>query len=306
MKRFFVFSLVLVSFVSAYCGKKEPPRLPVYERPESPASLKAINREEGIWIAWSYPDKKMEDIEGFALLRAEDGVEFTEMAFVKERLYADRSVRKGALYQYMVAAKALRGGLAGLSETKEARASDVPGPPRGVDFEIGEDSLLISWIHDEGDVFFNVYKSPKKGSYGIWPLNETPLSVNHYSDSLGPESSVYYTVRAFKGGDARDEGGASAEISVGPEDFVPSAPSGLKAVSVEGGVILIWGESPEKWVRGYRVYRSLDGGEFGEIGTTATQAFPDGEYAERERAYVIRALGPLAEGPESAPVYVRP
>jgi len=81
---------------------------------------------------------------------------------------------------------------------------------------------------------------------------------------------------------------------------VPTAPTGLRTLAIDGGAVLLWDESPEPWVRGYRIYRAGPDGEFTQIGESATPAYTDSASPTGARlSYRASAVGPGGEGPPS-------
>jgi predicted small lipoprotein YifL len=312
-----VFVLCLVIILTAFilsCGKKGPLSLKSYEKPQPPKQLTALHREGGIILSWragggrdkgimaeDVPDPKGE-IEEFVVLRADGEEGFKNKASTKENKIIDRDFKQGGVYRYKVVAKNQRGILSPDSNVIEVMPATPPPPPDGLAFEIGNDSVAIKWAPSKEAVFFNVYRGFESGAYGMNPVNAEPLKETSYSDSLNPGRDVYYTVRALKGGALRSEGGASVEIAVRPSDFIPKKPMGLKAIRTEGGLVLIWDGNPETWIRGYRVYRSDEGGGFNPTGDSQTPSFIDRDALSRRCAYRVSALGPLKEGSLSGAV----
>jgi hypothetical protein len=93
-----------------------------------------------------------------------------------------------------------------------------------------------------------------------------------------------------------DEGYASAEIEVDPSNFIPSPPSDLRYVKGDNRIFLMWTESPESWIKGYRIYRKREGEPgFTGIGEGRAPSFVDTEKGGKKVWYMIRAFGPAAE-----------
>ncbi|GAB4389485.1 MAG: hypothetical protein Kow0025_15130 [Thermodesulfovibrionales bacterium] len=301
------FALALASAVLfAGCGKKTPPRLPVYEKPGAPRDLRAIHREGEIILRWKRP-KDAASLEGFVVLRAEDGG-FRKLAETREPIYIDRDFETGRIYRYKVVALGLRGVLGEDSPALEAAPAAAPEPPVDLALKVTPEGVRLSWRHP-GPALFNVYRSPAQGRQPLSPLNPAPLEGLSYGDPAAPAETVYYTVRALRPEGMADESAPSAEARVSPKDFVPSAVAGLEAVSTEHGVMLIWDESPERWVKGYRIYAAREGEGFAPAGRASTPAFtvpPAPGLEGRAALYIVNAVGPIAESPSSAPVSVSP
>jgi hypothetical protein len=128
------------------------------------------------------------------------------------------------------------------------------------------------------------------------PANPEPVSVTSYTDIPYASQTVYYTVRALVGGLARYEGPASVVVELKPEAFVPSPPNDLRATPADDRVLLAWKDSPEVWVRSYRIYKSLDGEDYSLIGESRTPSFIDSEGIKGEIHYKVKAVGPAVEG----------
>jgi len=289
--------IILLIFLLSSCGKKAPPALPSVEPLPGPTNMTAVHRESEIILSWSYDEKA--PIKGFVIERAEDG-DFKKTTFIETgRLYRERDFKDGRLYRYRVFAKGVRG-VSGISSELDISPLPPPSRPEGVSFVIGTESLTIKWSPPAQGLFFNIFRSAED----FRPLNKEPISETAFTDSLSPDSTVRYLVRALLNTPARDEGPPSDEITVTPGDFIPSNPEGLQAVLTEGGVQLFWKENPETWARGYTVYRAAEAGEFSLIGQTSTPAFLDREPRAGKSIYRVSAFGPAKEGPSSSAVEV--
>jgi hypothetical protein len=127
------------------------------------------------------------------------------------------------------------------------------------------------------------------------------------------ESIVYgrvyeYSVQAVQGEAA--ESLRSNVLTVTPKDtFAPAAPTGLTAIVGAQSIEVAWDRSTEFDFALYRVYRSLDEGEFVRLGETgATPSFSDrGLQAGKRHRYAVTAVDERGnESPRSALVEVTP
>lgn len=310
---YFLFFLILVS-----CGKKGEPTLKSYEKPDPPSNLTAIHRESEIDLLWNFPKNKEKTIKGFYLVKSrapysplipwlprrdregsKDGTRKLERIFLEntERSYIDKEFMVGSEYWYKIISQNLKGVLSVDSNVIEIEPKEPPPAPGGLLFKVEYDSLTLTWEGKGGGIFYNVYKSDRRGMYSLSPLNAEPIKGTSFKDSFDIRKTVFYTIRGMRGGVARDEGPPSKEIEVNPSQFVPAPPGGLQAIATEEGVQLIWKESPETWVRCYRVYRKKDKDRgFVFIGETAVPAYLDREKPTTKRNYRVTALGPSKEG----------
>jgi len=283
----FIFVLSILS-----CGKKAPPKLPHYESPPAPKSLSAIHREDKIYLNWTYPGK-IHLLEGFNVFRSDEEGSFKKIASVKETSYSE-VVEPKRHYKYRVSARSIEGIEGKPSEPIEIYTKEVPPPPIGVSFSIGSEYITIRWGHIENGVLFNIYKGTEGGDYGLSPINNAPIYETEFNDLIDTNSPVYYIIRALRGGELRDESLPSSVIVIRPEDFVPSPPTNLRVIKVEGASVIEWAENPERWVMGYRIYK-IKNGEMSLAGESPTPAFSDISPPEGV-SYRVSAIGPVKEG----------
>lgn len=292
---FFLF-LSFCFFVS--CGKKGPPTLKAYEKPEKPPGITAIHREERIILSWSYPNNLRHTLKGFQVLRSEsDG--FEKVAFIKndQSLFIDNTFKLNVTYQYKVIAQNLKDVLSADSNIITVITRVLPSPPENIRFTITSDSIELHWSSSGEGICYNIYKTTEKDKYADTPLNRAPVCMTSFRDTfLLPDRTVYYTIRALLNTIIRDEGYASTEVEVNPSHFIPLAPSDLRVVKGDDKVYLLWKENTETWIKGYRIYRKREGEkEFTIIGEVTTPTFTDTAKINKKVWYMIRALGPLRE-----------
>ncbi|TAL26130.1 MAG: hypothetical protein EPN94_03885 [Nitrospirae bacterium] len=302
---------VLILFLLIACGKKEPPTLKAYEKPDAPSGIKAIHREKNIILSWSYNTR--ENLKGFHILRAagtdsqQENTEFKKITFIEKdkNSYTDTDFKTEASYKYKIVALNLKNVLSNDSNVITVKPLPVPPAPENVSFHIGNDALSISWASTRENILYNIYRSSEKGKYGIAPVNDEALKAASYTDNFDPDKTVYYTVRGALNNEYRDEGPASDEIEVNPADFTPSGPEGINAVFAGDKVVISWKENPEVWVKKYRVYRKTNEKEgFKPAGEPVTPAFTDREKTGTKHFYKITAVGPLKESEFSKEVAV--
>jgi fibronectin type 3 domain-containing protein len=281
------------------CGKKGDPTLKSYEKPDSPAHLRAIHRESEIILFWEFPRDKEFSIKGFFLMKTTTG-DFERIAFLEnnKRSHVDKDFKTGSEYKYKIISQSLKGVMSSDSNIITITPNPPPSPPRKVQWKVEHNSLLLNWENAGNGILYNIYKSDKQNVYSFIPVNKEPVQGTSFIDTFDVKRTVYYTIRSIKGRDLKDEGPASDEIEINPSEFVPSSPTGLQAIVTEEKVNLIWKEAPETWVIGYRVYREVDtNGGVVLIGETQTPAFLDREKPLKKRTYRVTALGPAKEGP---------
>jgi hypothetical protein len=76
------------------CGKKGPPTIKAYEKPQAPSGLTAYHREDKMILAWSYPDNLRSSLTGFEALRSEkDGFEKIGSVDKSKSSFADETFK---------------------------------------------------------------------------------------------------------------------------------------------------------------------------------------------------------------------
>lgn len=293
---FTVILLSIILLLSLSCGKKGPPTLKAYERPETPSALSALHREDKLILLWSYPDNQRQMIKGFYILRQGDGFERRYFVGSDKGLFIDSDFKLNTTYSYRVVAQGLKGVSSNDSNIVTVTPRTVLPPPDDIRFEIKNDSIELSWKASGKGVCYNIYKTRQKGRYADIPLNSKPICTTSFRDIVEPDRPVYYSIRAVLNTDIMDEGYASGELEVNPSSFIPSPPSDIRAVRNDDRIYLMWKEAPEPWVKGYRVYRRAERESmFSLVGEVRTPAFTDTVKAAGVVSYMIRTAGPSIE-----------
>ncbi|HXX81690.1 MAG TPA: hypothetical protein VEI46_09075 [Thermodesulfovibrionales bacterium] len=294
--------LLLISLVIPACGRKAPPTLMAYEKPQPPSGLTVVHREEKILLSWSYPENLRSILKGFQVMRAE-GEGFERRGFVgnEGNSFIDDHFSPDTSYQYKVMAQNLRDILSDGSNIVSVIPRPLPPAPQDVQFFVENDAVRLSWQGSGEGVCYHVYRTTEKGRYSDVPIHQDPVCSTSFSDkTLFKDTPVFYTIKAFHNTPLLDEGYPSAEIEVTPSLFVPSAPAELRGVRAQGKIILMWSESPETWVKGYRIYRRKEKEkEFILLDEVKAPTFTDTGKVGKKVRYMVRTLGPSQESEPS-------
>lgn len=297
--------LLIALFLLPSCGRKGMPTVKTFEKPAPVQQAKAFHRGDELIISWEYPRDQRQKISGFRIGKTEEDSGVTREAEVLPQdaaEFADRDFEPGKRYTYFILPVNRRGIPSDEAVSLSVSPRRLPPPPAGLTFSPRSEALELRWTPVDvalQKVRYNVYKSAKMGEYGRTPVNPKPLGEPLFTDTLDMNAKVYYTVRSLLDTETGDEGRPSAEITVNPETFVPSPPSGLQFVPSPDDVVLMWQGNPEAWVGGYRIYRQREGEKgFTRVGGSITPAFRDPGTVKVKTRYYITAEGP---GQESRP-----
>jgi hypothetical protein len=131
--------------------------------------------------------------------------------------------------------------------------------PAGLRAEATASGVKLTWS-DAAPSYRVLRKGPDEQKPSVLAETEKP----EYLDATAQFDRTYeYIVQALRD---KAESEISAPVSITPKDvFPPAVPSGLNVVAGIGTVELAWDRDTEPDLRGYRVYRSVDGGEFQRI-----------------------------------------
>lgn len=290
-----IFNFLVFVFFSFACGRRGVPLPPQTVVPEAITEIKAVVRNEGIFILWSPPEKnndgsKLENLMGFKVLRSEippekicnSCVEIFEPVF--DVLYSlpletegemesgivrvfDNNLKLNYRYKYKVLSYTTTGYLSPDSDVIEVTWDIAPSSPSNFTGEGNDKFVHLKWtapltLVDGQPVFglagYNIYRSKNSMSYGIFPINKELVTSNYYIDR-GLENNVkyFYVIRSVrKVNGTLIEGPPSEEIIVVPNDHTPpQPPRGLVAVPEKEGIILRWDAGTESDLYGYNIYR---------------------------------------------------
>ena len=299
--------LVALTLSLSACGKKAPPRWIASKAPGAPTGVQVHYRPDQISLQWKAPEGK-QAAEDYVVNRSRDGGKPVQIAVVKGTEYLDRDIDPMSTYTYEVIARAGEGMEAPPVFAENVGAKDALPPPQGVAVTVKPEAVVITWQADPGVSGFNVYRSARPDKFPPAPRNPVLVLEGRYEEMPGTGKTYYYTVRAAMlslDGDLFVEGPGSSVVGVSPEDYVPSMPEGIDAASTGDKIVVFWNENPERWVKGYKVYRAVGkGGEFIEIGTPKSLAFPDRTPPGGLLRYRVRAVGPAVDGPLSETVEI--
>ena len=144
--------------------------------------------------------------------------------------------------------------------------------------------------------------------YRLAPLELKPSLIAsvkspEYIDNQTQYGRTYvYSVQAFvASGTSEAESEASEATSITPADiFPPAVPGGLATVAGVSSIEVSWNPDTETDLRGYYLYRSVDGGPFERVGELlATPAYSDRAIADgKHYRYQVSAVD--QSGNESA------
>jgi len=163
-----------------------------------------------------------------------------------------------------------------------------PLPAPVVSYESTAQGVLLKWPDQGDEIQYRVYR--KQGA-DTSPLLLGTSSKPEYLDTSSQYETPYdYTVVAFKGKVESLESAPQHVVTI--DKFPPSIPTGVTALAGPNSIEVSWQRSPESDLKGYYVYRSVDGGPYQQVGdllTVPTYSDRDVQHGKTYR-YQINAV----------------
>ncbi|WP_460177276.1 hypothetical protein [Thermodesulfovibrio hydrogeniphilus] len=286
------------------CGRKADPTLDDYLPPQPVKSFQLSATYEKVIISWSYPEKEMAKVESF-LIERESSEGIKTLGYFSKDLNSleDRDFAFEQTYKYRIFAISPKGIF---STPTEAIITPKKLPEvENIAFKITNEGVMLTW-NTQGSFGYNIYRMNNKGE--LTKIGST--DKNYFSDNLlysiitkntgVNNDSLVYLVSTYLSEQNSYIEGKKSQITVPLEQFIPSKPDEIFWSINELGVSISWKEVPEKWVKGYRVYRKRANEQnFNFVGETLIPLFVDGEFnlgnIKEPIYYRISTIGPSKE-----------
>ena len=166
------------------------------------------------------------------------------------------------------------------------RLVDPLAPPSNVEATSDPRGVRLAWT-SPAPRFRILRKGPKDAE----PVLLAEADAPPYVDASAAFGQAYeYSVFAVEGG-ARSESSATQKFT--PEDkFPPTVPKGLRVIAGIGSLELAWDPNADADLKGYKLYRSVDGGAFeAAAGLLELPSFSDRKIEPGKRyAYAVAAV----------------
>lgn len=227
---------------------------PVSDLAATPGNAQAV-------LTWVFPPT---GAFGYNVYRWQTGESPVLIQEVTGTFCLDTGLTNGVLYHYRVEAKNAAGPGPGVEIS--CTPGTMPSSPTYLTATIGDGVIGLSWsapAQSGGSevTAYRVYRSTSAG--GPWAHLATVTSSIYTDPAVMAGVTFYYRVSAVN---VLGEGLPCDEVQSAvpaPPALTPSAPSGLTASEVPGGIRLTWAAPSEQGgsaITGYRVYRSTGAG----------------------------------------------
>jgi hypothetical protein len=158
--------------------------------------------------------------------------------------------------------------------------------PANVTAEADPRGVRLAW--QSGEPSFRVFR---RGPGEKQPALIGSPATAEYVDATAQFGTDYeYLVQAIH---ERAESEISKPVSITPKDvFPPAVPAGLNVVASIGSIELVWERNTDSDIRGYRVYRATESGEFQRLAEfTDAPAYSDRQIeAGKKYRYAVSSM----------------
>lgn len=289
------------------CGVKTAPVSPGQVVPRPITDLRYNLDDKGVTLSWSYPSETMrgdelQEIAGFDLYRAViplseycdtcpipygepirvDGGMLSEGP-KRTASYTSTLLRPGHLYFFKV--RSHSGWWSESLDSNEVSFTWFTPAKAAADLKAvaGDSVVTLNWrpvteridsSSIDAPVRYQVMRSLRGDSFS--PLGEPTSETRLEDNTVSVGRTYFYQVQTQTLHDgAVVSGGVTEPISAAPIDLIPPAPPvGLTATISTDGFKLLWIQVHESDLKGFRVYRRLDGSEqwilLGEVTVPST------------------------------------
>jgi fibronectin type 3 domain-containing protein len=179
-----------------------------------------------------------------------------------------------------------------------------PLAPPEVLFKSTAQGILLTWHAERPELEYRIYR---KSATDNAPLQLGISKTPEYLDTTSQYDAPYdYTVVAASG--LTESLPSEAQHVVAIDKFPPSVPTGITALGAPNSIELSWQRSPESDLKGYFVYRSVNGAPYQQVGELLTLPAYSDHQVERGKtySYEVNSIDQKNNASDkSAPVEVR-
>jgi len=177
--------------------------------------------------------------------------------------------------------------------------------PMAVSAANTEPGVRLAW--SGSGTSFRVFRRSGEAPYMVVAEPPAPPWVDNTSQFGQPYSYKVQAVRKLSD-NHEAESEISAEVTITPRDeFAPATPSGLRAAPSPNSIEVSWNGNTESDLAFYRVYRSVNGGQFESLSEVTIPTYSDRDVAAgKSYRYAVTAVDRSGnESSRSNPAEVR-
>lgn len=232
--------------------------------PEAPVGLQAVPGDAKVTLAWN--ESLEGDLQTYTLyMKGNDGSAPARIASTQEKTtFIKTDLENGVKYTFYVTAQDMFGNESVFSAPVEAtplREADATPPPIpiGVKAVAGNKKVDLSW---DGSIYANETDFAGFKVYvfkdGAEPYVEQSSYNHHIVLNLEDDTTYAFKVTAYdtSGNESAPSEAVEATTPAGPDETPPAVPTDLKAVDVNGDIILSWSAVSDQDLSHYQLYIS--------------------------------------------------
>jgi uncharacterized repeat protein (TIGR03803 family) len=266
--------------------------------PKTPTGLTAAAADARVALTWNASFGAT----GYNVKRAAiGGGPYATVASPTSVSYTNTGLTNGIAYYYVVSAVNAGGESHNSTEMSATPEPPIPAAPSVLSATVGSARVSLAWFPSTSATSYNVKRGTGYGGPYVTVVSRTTTS--YVNTGLTNGMTYYFVVTAVNGG---GESSNSPQASATPMPTPPIAPTGLAATAGNAVVTLSWNAASE--ATSYNMRRStVNGGPYDTIASSAgTSWINSGLTNGRTYYYVVAAVGPGGESPNSAQVAATP
>lgn len=272
---------------SSFSNEASATTLPLGTAPNAPTNLNVTATScDRVELNWN---DNSDNEDGFKILRKEGSEPFIVIATVGSNIttYLDETVSENKVYSYKVTAY----NEFGESSSNEKQASVPPcGTKPNAPSELNLNALSPTQIritfidNSDNEDGFKIERKEIGGTYS--EIKTLSPNVTEYIDSVNPNTTYYYRVRAYNSYGFSDYSN-EANITTPQIGIPPNPPTNLIAsVSSCNEIFLIWSDNSDN-EDGFKIERKIEGGTYILIATISSNktTYQDSTVLENKKYY---------------------
>ena len=263
-----------------------------WKQPELPQEIKFYRKKKQVDFGWKVEPKRIFSVDIYKWTKKHpEKVKLNSGPIVMNKnqegkydtvFYNDMGIHKDTTYFYQIVGNDFFGNASEFSEVLKSPAKnfDLPQPPFNLKYSADYLTVKITWSSPmEKDLSgYYIYRSQNIDSnYVRLNRNLIPKNDSVFKDKVPRPGDYFYIVSTVNEAQLENE---STPLIADVRDVKPPAvPKYLKAKIDSGNIVLSWDVNTEKDLKGYLIYRAIDGSD--EFVILSKDAIAETTYKEK-------------------------
>ena len=187
-------------------------------------------------------------------------------------------------------------------QAAEPVSSNPPAAPTGLRTLATDAEVTLVWDDpaDDSITGYQVWRGPEAASLQVLAADTGSASNSYLDDAVEPETTYHYAVSAINAdGTSQQSDTISATTQAAPEPVSspPAAPTGLRTLTTDQEITLVWDDPADDSITGYEIWRGPKAASLqvlsADTGNAANSYLDDTVEAETTYHYAINAINAI-------------